>query len=578
MKHRVKVNPGKQQKFWKLFLGSSEDFSMEHQFLNGFMLFGAAIAAIAFIANIWQHFEFLLILYTGIGILIMLGLFFMSRVLKIFQSTLYLATIFIVAILSATWFLNAGSEGPVVYLFFIVFIFVLIFFKRPMNIIVLSLVFITLMALYILSSLYPDLVTPYPPGTNRIMDHLSNLIPSVLIISFFVYYTLQYYYNEKEHAENSDKLKSSFLANMSHEIRTPMNSIIGFSGLLREENDTNVRREYTEIIYKSGQSLLNLVNDILDISKIETGQIKLFPKAFNLSTFLVDLKNIFEIEKVGMKKPAIELNLIIPQQKSVKWMIADSERLKQILANLLSNALKFTERGEINFGYKRVGSKRIRFFVEDTGIGLFKEDQEFIFERFYKKEEPETLTFHQGAGLGLPISKQLAALMGGNLLVSSKIGDGSLFSLELPLEEAFPIQPKPANDVSIIDYDWKRCKFLIVEDEKINYLLLREILKPYGAKEIRAADGSEAIKLFKENTDIDLVFLDLKLPVMSGIEVFKIIHKEKKDLPVFAVTAYAMEEEKSKCLDMGFHEYFSKPIDRMLLLQKVDLYMKHSKQ
>ena len=168
--------------------------------------------------------------------------------------------------------------------------------------------------------------------------------------------------------------------------------------------------------------------------------------------------------------------------------------------------------------------------------------------------------------------------MGGNLLVSSKIGDGSLFSLELPLEEAFPIQPKPANDVSIIDYDWKRCKFLIVEDEKINYLLLREILKPYGAKEIRAADGSEAIKLFKENTDIDLVFLDLKLPVMSGIEVFKIIHKEKKDLPVFAVTAYAMEEEKSKCLDMGFHEYFSKPIDRMLLLQKVDLYMKHSKQ
>lgn len=368
---------------------------------------------------------------TGFSVIIMSLFYYISRIRKNYHTTLYFSSVYILLILSVIWIENAGSEGPVIYMFFALLVFIILFFKGIFGFIMILMLTVTVTLLYVFENFFPEMITPYPEEANRLLDHLLTLIPAIVIISFFIYYTKLYYFNEKKRAETSDKLKSSFLANMSHEIRTPMNSIIGFCQLLKEDTDKKTRNKYVSIIKESGESLLNLINEILDISQIEVGQGKIVPKSFDLNRLLRELWDTFESERMKTGKDKIKLVFDIPKKDSIDQMFADPYRLKQIISNLLNNALKFTESGKVTFGYYRQFPNKVLFFVKDTGIGISKVNQEAIFDRFLKIED-DLDKIYRGAGLGLAISKQLVDMMGGNLWVDSEPGHGSVFFFELP--------------------------------------------------------------------------------------------------------------------------------------------------
>lgn len=546
---------------------------MEHRFLNGFMFFGSLLGFSSLFFNIVLDLGNSLIFLTATAGSLLLVLYYRSRFHKDYYLTLYLSSIFLLLILSALWIENAGSDGPIGYVYLALLVFIMLFFKKPYNFIMIFTLGLTIISLYIVEAYFPELVTPYPDGANRTMDHLSVFIPVIIIISFFIYNTRQYYNSEKKKAETSDKLKSSFLANMSHEIRTPMNSIIGFSQLLSENPDSATQKKYVDLILESGDSLLTLINEILDISQIEAGQGKLFPKNFQLEQLLADLHVTFEAERIKNKKYDIELILSEPEGIGRKTMYADPHRLKQVLSNLLNNALKFTDSGEITFGYSLLPGQKLRFFVEDTGKGIASENLEAIFHRFFKLED-DINRLYRGTGLGLAICKQIVEMMGGNLSVQSKLTKGSRFFFDLALYTGWEDMEVKTFREKTKSYKWKRKKILIAEDEELNFKLFFEIFKSTGVELTRASTGREAIDLFKKKPDFDLLILDLKMPELNGIDAFKEIQKLNSKVPAIAVTAYALQEDKLKCLSVGFNEYLAKPFRKIEFLETVDKYLK----
>ncbi len=558
---------------WIKIIGSNEEFSMEHRFLNGFMFFGSLLGFSSTVFNVVLGLGNSLIFLTATAGVLLLFLYYRSRFHKDYFLTLYLSTIFILLMLSALWIENAGSDGPISYVYFALLVFIMLFFKKPFNFIMIFVLGLTIASLFIVESYYPDVVTPYPEGSNRTIDHLSVLIPVIIIISFFIYNTRQYYLSEKKKAETSDKLKSSFLANMSHEIRTPMNSIIGFSQLLSENPDNETQKKYVDLILESGDSLLTLINEILDISQIEAGQGKLFPKNFELEQLLTDLFDAYEAERIKNKKYEIELILAEPEGTRRKTMYADPHRLKQVLSNLLNNAIKFTDSGQITFGYSLLPGQKLRFFVEDTGIGIASENLDAIFHRFFKLED-DINRLYRGTGLGLAICKQIVEMMGGKIYVQSNLTKGSRFFFDLPLYTGWEDMEVKTFKKKARTYKWKRKKILIAEDEELNFRLFFEIFKSTGVEISRATTGREAVYKLKQKPDFDLLILDLKMPEMSGIDAFKEIRKMGSKVPAIAVTAYALQEDKLKCLSVGFNEYLAKPFRKIEFLEIVDKYLK----
>ena len=558
---------------WTKLFGSTEQFSMEHRLLNGFMLFGSILGFTFLGFNILLGLGNILIFLTATAGCFLLFLYYRSRFHKDYKLTLYLSTIFILLMLSVLWLENAGSDGPIAYLYFALLVFVILFFKKPFNFIMIFILGLTITSLYIIEFYFPEVVTPYPEGVNRTLDHLSVYIPVIIIISFFIYHTREYYFSEKKKAETSDKLKTSFLANMSHEIRTPMNSIIGFSQLLSENPDPETQKKYVDLILESGDSLLTLINEILDISQIEAGQSKLFPKNFNLEQLLSDLWDSFETERIKNKKNNIKLILAETEGVRVKTMYADPFRLRQVLSNLINNALKFTDSGKVSFGYSLLAGNKIRFCVEDTGIGIASENIEAIFHRFFKLEE-DMNRLYRGTGLGLAICKQIVEMMGGKLLVKSELSKGSQFFFDLTLYTGWEDMEVKSFHEKTKSYTWKRKRILIAEDEELNFKLFHEIFKFTGVEIVRATTGREAVDIFKGKAGFNLLILDLKMPKMSGMEAMKEIRKLDPKIPAIAVTAYALQEDKLKCLSVGFNEFIAKPFRKMEFLETVEKYMK----
>jgi PAS domain S-box-containing protein len=381
----------------------------------------------------------------------------------------------------------------------------------------------------------------------------------------------------KNKAEESDRLKSTFLANMSHEIRTPMNGILGFANLLNEDNiSRNEREEYVEIINQNGNLLLKLIDDILDIAKIEAGQLTIFEKPCILDQELMNEYTLFKRLIENRNNKNINLILNLPESKPQLQLLIDTARLKQILTNLLSNALKFTEHGSITFGYTLESSLEIKFFVKDTGIGIPKEKFEIIFDRFRQVDETNSRKYG-GTGLGLTISNNLVKLMNGKMWVESEIGKGSTFYFTIPYK---PCNNEPNTTNSEQDtltptvYNWENKSILVAEDEKINFFYLKEIIKNTRANIIHAHNGAEAIEYCKTNNKIDLVLMDIKMPDISGYLATREIKKIRGSLPIIAQTAYALEEEKNLCFASGCDAYIAKPIDRIKLLQLINGYFK----
>jgi len=371
----------------------------------------------------------------------------------------------------------------------------------------------------------------------------------------------------KEQAMEADRLKTAFLANMSHEIRTPMNAILGFTDLLKDESlPTYKRSEFVDIINKRGKDLLNIINDIIDISKIEAGQIVIQDTECSLNAILFELYNFFESDITLRDKKDIILRLQHGLDNSGCFVLLDDFRLKQIFTNLIGNSVKFTEKGFIEFGYKIEGNK-ICFYVEDTGIGISEQKQSLIFDRF-RQADDSTTKHYGGTGLGLAISKSLVELMNGYMELVSAPDCGSKFSFCLPYRKVSPKhkETKQAEEKSIIEQNWDAKVILIVEDDHVNFHYLKTLLKKTKAKILRAENGQEAIDICKENQSIQMVLMDMQMPVMNGFEATKIIKEIRKDLPVIAQTAYAMAEDKEKCFAAGCDDYITKPITLNSLL------------
>lgn len=373
----------------------------------------------------------------------------------------------------------------------------------------------------------------------------------------------------KEKAEESDKLKSSFLANLSHEIRTPMNAIMGFSDLLKSESlSENDRANYLKIIRNSGKNLIGIIEDLIEMSKIDSRQISPNYAYVNLDKCIVELYHSIKVTIPDEKE--ITFSIQKNQEELKKNVLTDEIKLKQILTNLITNAIKFTKKGHITIGYVlKETQEKITIWVRDSGLGINDENQKIIFDRFRRIEDDHTIE-QSGLGLGLSITKAYVELLGGSIDVESIYGKGSCFSFTIPLkyEQRMDEQEK-INDIQKINTKGRET-ILIAEDDDINFLLLEKILQLKNYKVIRATNGKEAVQICEVNPKIDLVFMDIKMPIMNGFEAFSIIRKSNINLPVIANTAYSSLEDKEQIAKAGFTNYISKPLSKNEVYKLLD--------
>lgn len=378
----------------------------------------------------------------------------------------------------------------------------------------------------------------------------------------------------KEKAEESDRLKLSFLANMSHEIRTPMNGILGFTELLKERNlDGEIQQEYINIIEKSGIRMLNIINDIISISKIESGQVVVALSETDINEQLEFLTTFFKPEATNKGIKLLVKNLLSPTETIVK---TDKEKLYAVLTNLIKNALKFTVGGTIEFGCEKKG-ENLEFFVKDTGIGISNSQKNIIFERFRQANDTISRS-HEGSGLGLAISKAYIETLGGKIWVESEEGKGSNFYFTLPYNpksrEKEKTVFKKEQSGEIIENKIKDLKILIVEDDAISKLLITIAVKPYSTEIIKVSTGIEAIDACRKNPDIDLVMMDINMPEMDGYEATKKIRQFNKNLIIIAQTANGMQSDRDNAIKAGCTDYISKPINISSLDIMIQKYFK----
>jgi len=387
-----------------------------------------------------------------------------------------------------------------------------------------------------------------------------------------------------EKATESDRLKSAFLATMSHELRTPLNAIIGFSDIIDEDLLVEEIINYTKIINTSGKHLLSIIEDLFDITMIESGEIKTIKENFELGSVLSNVHEIIKIEQNKTNKDNIELKLTIPQQEQNLTINTDSSKLEQILINLLKNALKFTNKGHVHYGYslktnsepgstEQSRSTELKFFVKDTGIGVPDDKQDLIFDVFRQADDTHVRRYG-GTGIGLSISKKLTELLGGKIWLESKKGKGSTFYFTIPYEECKNAHISNEAEEGKEKEKAKKSKIkkksiLIVEDVEASYEFLKIVLEKSGINTLWAKDGQESIDLCKENNNIDLVLMDINLPHMNGYEAIKEIKKFKPDLPIIAQMAYAIAGDREKSLKAGCDDYVSKPIKQEVLMAKI---------
>ncbi len=380
----------------------------------------------------------------------------------------------------------------------------------------------------------------------------------------------------KNKAEESDKLKSAFLANMSHEIRTPMNAILGFTELLTMDNAmiTDKEREhYVKLIHNSGNNLLHLIDDIIDISKIEAGQLKIKEETCQVNQLLHNICESYQEIKKQKGKPHIDIKLKKEVDEKEVVIKTDPIRLQQVLSNLIDNALKFTENGYIEFGFTQYPDHRILFYVKDTGIGMNKEKKDLVFDRFLKLEDDKS-RLYRGAGLGLAISKSLIELLGGDIWVESNLGEGSIFYFSIPRKKIE--EPAQQEDHEAINgkssFNWKGKTILIAEDEPANAAYLKEVLRMTNVTILIASNGKEAVQKARENK-IDLILMDIKMPEMNGFQASKEIKSIDQKIPIISQTAYAMPGEREKSKEAGMIEHLIKPIKPKLLLNVIEKYI-----
>ncbi len=372
----------------------------------------------------------------------------------------------------------------------------------------------------------------------------------------------------KEKAEESDRLKSAFLANMSHEIRTPMNAIVGFTSLLDDETlNLKEKKTYINTIINNSDTLMTIINNILDISMIEANQLVLFKEHFCVDELLTELKGLYDLKN----EKGLKIEYCIDNDRPKTYLYNDHVRLRQVLIHLLDNAYKFTSKGSVKFGYE-TEEKLIRFFIKDTGIGISDENKASIFEDFHKIE-PYSNKFHRGTGMGLSISKRLVNLMGGDISLNSESGKGSAFYFTLPYTNGAVDQPENTPELATF-VDPESITILVAEDEPDNYLLIEKILKTTDISIVWARNGQEAVdKIKKHSNNNFLVLMDIKMPVMDGFEASRQIKQLNKKIPVIAVTAFTHPQGNESALKDNFDDVISKPLSSQKLHDLINRYV-----
>ena len=370
--------------------------------------------------------------------------------------------------------------------------------------------------------------------------------------------------NAKEKAEESDRLKTAFLQNISHEIRTPMNAIVGFSEFLNDADvSAEMRKQYTEIILQNSDQLLSIISNIINIASIEAGQEKIYENEINLNA---TLKHLHKQISANDLKRNVSFNLI-PYLPYEDRIVSDETKLSQVLNNLIGNALKFTKQGHVNFGYV-VKANELEFFVEDTGIGIPPEMHDEIFKRF-RQIDTNIAREYGGTGLGLPVSKAYIELLGGKMWVQSEPGKGSTFYFTIPYKRAKRniSSAKHSKNASIIELVEPKT-VLVAEDEDSNFKLMEALLLNLNLNIVRAITGVEAIETCKSK-HIDVVLMDIQMPVMDGYEATRQIREFMPILPIIAQTAYATTKDKNYAIACGCTDFISKPFKKELFISKV---------
>ncbi len=382
--------------------------------------------------------------------------------------------------------------------------------------------------------------------------------------------------NAKIKAEESDRLKSTFLANLSHEIRTPMNAINGFADLIiNTEVEDAEKLKYLNVIEKRGKNLLSIIDDLIEMSKIDSDQITPNYTLVNLESCVNEL---YEMIKVTIQNKDLEFILLKSSFPAEFNIVTDGVKLKQVLINLLVNAVKFTDVGMVSFGYEiDEENQLIHFTVRDTGLGIEEEEHKNIFDRF-KRVDSDISVKEGGLGLGLSISKAYVELLGGTITLESKLGVGTSFYVSIPLKYAKkePVKVSSVNDFEITKMADKI--ILIAEDDNIIFMLFQNIMQNNGYQIIRAVNGKEAVEICLNNPNIDLVFMDIKMPVMDGYEALEKIQLLRSNLPIIAQTAYSSSEDKAKIIAAGFTDYITKPLNRTKLFELTATYLEKKVQ
>ena len=373
--------------------------------------------------------------------------------------------------------------------------------------------------------------------------------------------------NAEQKAIESDRLKTAFLQNISHEIRTPMNSIVGFSELLKDKKlSESEKDQYMEMISKSSDQLLNIVNEVLDISLIETGNLSVNLRRVQLNNLM---KEIYLSYKPLINKE-ISFTMSTGLSDTLSLILTDVIKIRQIISNLLNNAVKFTDKGHIGFGYT-LEENELNFFIEDTGIGIPSDSHDKIFERFLKVGS-DNERLYEGVGLGLAICKGNIDLLNGKIWMDSKPGKGSKFLFTIPYKPVYEEEPVKGKNKDLVR-TLNNLTILVAEDDDVNFLYIKEIFKGAGAEILHAINGREAVEMCEKNDRIGIVLIDIKMPVMNGYEAIKKIREFRPSLPIIAQTAFALSNEMLKAFNAGSNDYISKPFTREQLLSIVSKNM-----
>lgn len=375
----------------------------------------------------------------------------------------------------------------------------------------------------------------------------------------------------RQKAEQSNQLKTIFINNISHEIRTPMNGIMGFAELLDNPDlPADKRQFYAKIVLNSSMQLLKIIDDILEISTLNTKQVKLNKAPFKLNELLIDLQAVFSI-KASQKNISLLLNPALPDNES--YIITDKSKLHKILGNLLENAFKFTLKGFVEFGYF-INRQQLCIYVKDTGVGIAPENKDRVFERFAQENESLSIN-HGGLGIGLSIVKENAHLLGGQITLDSEKGLGSNFTLTIPYE---PSKPKELPNKAFENHkiSGENYTILIAEDEDSNYQYLHAILnnnRDFKCKLLHAQNGQEAIDMVESNQNIHMILMDIRMPVMNGFDATRHIKKTNPKIPIIAQSAYSTKNDQLKIKQAGCDDFIAKPINKNDLLKKISHFI-----